>query len=239
MNDPQPAEQADASPVESVLQVLGELEQLVTEARAVPMTGNCVVNREHVLAFIDALREAIPDQISRADALQQEAATAVEIAYREAEGIIVKAKHTADELSSREEVAQRAAVKARDIVSRAEANAAELMRSSDLYVARNLQAFEDQLETLQQQAQRGRELVQQRLRRSVSGDSGDSAGAASDGEGGNLAPGASATEDRVLTPAEKAAVTGLPSEVFEESQGLSTYVKSEGPRHTGRRRAQW
>ena len=61
--------------------LLTELVEVVETARTVPMSGSCVVSREHVLDLLDALREALPTELdgaqhvlARRDALLAEAA---------------------------------------------------------------------------------------------------------------------------------------------------------------------
>jgi cell division septum initiation protein DivIVA len=46
--------------------LLTELVELVETARAVPMSGSCVVPREHMLDLLDGLRELLPPELAEA-----------------------------------------------------------------------------------------------------------------------------------------------------------------------------
>src|SRR5262245_59933325 len=72
--------------------LLNELVEVVETARTVPMSGSCVVPREHVLDLLDALREALPTDLdaaqrvlARRDALLAEVAESASRTRSEAE----------------------------------------------------------------------------------------------------------------------------------------------------------
>lgn len=72
--------------------LLNELVEVVETARTVPMSGSCVVPREHALDLLDALREALPTELeaaqrvlARRDALLTEAAESAAGTRRDAD----------------------------------------------------------------------------------------------------------------------------------------------------------
>ena len=53
-------------PLRRADELLSELAELVETARAVPMSGSCVVPREHMLDLLDELRDAMPPEMEQA-----------------------------------------------------------------------------------------------------------------------------------------------------------------------------
>jgi len=125
-------------PLRRADELLSELAELVETARAVPMSGSCVVPREHVLDLLDELRDAMPPEMEQArrtlsqrDALLAEAAEvrrqAHEQAGAEAAAIVTEARAGADQLVSDAEV------RAYETVEAGKAEHAELVSASRVH----------------------------------------------------------------------------------------------------------
>ena len=52
---------------DDLLQILDELDHLITGARSVPMSSSAIVNRDDALALIDRARHAVPSAVRRAE----------------------------------------------------------------------------------------------------------------------------------------------------------------------------
>lgn len=125
-------------PLRRADELLSELAELVETARAVPMSGSCVVPREHVLDLLDDLREVMPPEmeearrtLSQRDSLLADAAEvrrgAQEQAGAEAAAIVAEARARADQLVSEAEV------RAYETVEAGKAEHAELVSASRVH----------------------------------------------------------------------------------------------------------
>ena len=71
---------------------LDELAEIVHDARAMPMSASCIVNRGQVLDLIEDIREALPDELRDADRLLAEREQVVAEAHEEADRILAQAR---------------------------------------------------------------------------------------------------------------------------------------------------
>src|SRR3954464_15784522 len=90
-------------------ETVDELTTVIENARSVPMSGSCMVPRDHVLDLLDDLRESLPDDVQNAGAiveqrteiLQQPRAGAERLPARprpEAEQVLASARRQRDQL---------------------------------------------------------------------------------------------------------------------------------------------
>ena len=70
---------------------LEELTQMVEQAKAVPLSASCMVNRAQVLDLIEDIRDALPSSLDAADQLLAERESVVAEGRREADRIIAEA----------------------------------------------------------------------------------------------------------------------------------------------------
>ncbi len=117
----------DNSEGDSLIAVLEELTDLVTRARAVPMSASAMVNRSEVLDLLQAARDLVPDQIVRADGLlanadsvttqaQSRASEIIERAKQDAEDTVSEARDQASRLVSQDAVTIAAKARAQRII---------------------------------------------------------------------------------------------------------------------------
>ena len=85
-------------------QKLEELSVLVEEAKAVPLSASCMVNRAVVLDLIDDIRDALPSSLSDADQLLAEREAVVAEGRQEAERLIAQAREEQLRMLSQHEV---------------------------------------------------------------------------------------------------------------------------------------
>lgn len=146
--------------------VQGVLEALVvaiSSARAMPMSSSVLVNKAELLDLVEQAREALPTQLTRADALLADADTARQAARAEAEAIVAEARLEADRLVEAEAVTVAARERAAQIVAEAQATAEALRRDADDYCDRRLADFEIDLGKVLAQVQAGRAKLAGRL----------------------------------------------------------------------------
>lgn len=167
----------------SLVAILDELADLVAGARSMPMSASAIINRAEAGELIEAAKEVLPAQISRADRVVADADAVLEKANRQAEEIIERAHARAEELISEQHVVAQAREMAEHIVADAEAAAEKLARDADDYCDRQLAQFEIDLNAISAQVGAGRARLEERAR---------SRGPAPDGRGHHRATARSA-----------------------------------------------
>ena len=147
-------------------QVLGFLQMYamqVAGARAMPMSSSVLVNKAELLDLIEQAREALPQQLTQADALLADVDAAKEQARADAAEIVAQARQEADRLVESEAVTVAARQKAAQILADAQEQADALRRDADDYCDRRLADFEIDLGKVLAQVQAGRAKLAGRL----------------------------------------------------------------------------
>jgi hypothetical protein len=141
---------------------LDELAAVVENARSMPMSASCVINRGEVLGLIEELRELLPEEFRHAEMLLQDREAVVDEGGREASRIIEEARAEQARLVSETEVLAEAR-RAADEVREAAAEEARGMRGEvDDYVDAKLANFEVVLDKTLAAVHRGREKLRGR-----------------------------------------------------------------------------
>jgi len=141
---------------------LDELLALVSEARSMPMSASCILNRAEVLAMLDELRELLPEELHHAEALLEEREAVVAEGRREAERLIEDARAEQARLVSEQEVVQEAHAYAVQLVDAARAETDRIRAETDDYVDGKLAGFEVALGKTLAAVTRGRERLARR-----------------------------------------------------------------------------
>jgi cell division septum initiation protein DivIVA len=136
-------------------ETVDELTTVIENARSVPMSGSCMVPRDHLLDLLDDLRESLPEDVQAAGAiveqrteiLQQAQAEAERLTGRtrgESEQLLGQARRTRDEIlgtarRQRDELLAQAQEEAESLLVAAEEEAERLLaegrRQRDALVA--------------------------------------------------------------------------------------------------------
>jgi len=140
--------------------LLERLQDIVENARAMPLSASVMVPRDEVSDLIHEAVEGLPDELREARWLLKERDEVIERARREAERIIEAARVRAERMVERTEVVREARRAAEDIVEDAQRHAAQLRNEAEDYVDRKLAAFEVVLDRTMQAVQKGRERLQ-------------------------------------------------------------------------------
>ncbi|MFJ8747862.1 cell division initiation protein [Streptomyces sp. NPDC102441] len=138
---------------------LDEIVETVGNARSMPMSASCVVNRAELLAMLEEVREALPGSLAHAEELIGGREQLVEQARQEAERIIESARAERGSLISGTEIAQRSQSEADRILSEARREADEVRGEADEYVDSKLANFEVVLTKTIGSVDRGREKL--------------------------------------------------------------------------------
>jgi cell division septum initiation protein DivIVA len=141
---------------------LDELSRLVEEARSMPMSASCIVNRAELLGVLEELRELLPEEFRHAQLLLDDREAVVDEGRREAQRIIAGAEVERDRLTSETEVAAAAAVKAEQLRLAAIEEAQTMRAEVDDYVDSKLANFEVVLDKTMAAVRRGRDKLRGR-----------------------------------------------------------------------------
>ncbi len=142
---------------------LDELAVLIEDAKAMPLSASCIVNRQQVLDLIQEIRQLLPESVQRADELLADREAVVQDGRREADRILERARTESDRLVSEHEV-YLAAVDEADALTRQTAQETAIMRKeTDDYIDAKLATFEITLQKTLQTVDRGRERLRSQM----------------------------------------------------------------------------
>ena len=110
-----------------ILHLIDRLEELVAEARRMPIGQGVIIDRRRLLELIDQMRTSVPWEVKEARELVQEKEAVLEEARREGEAIVHRAELEAQEKVDESAVIQVAEREARSITERAEQRAQAML----------------------------------------------------------------------------------------------------------------
>lgn len=129
--------------------VVDELGQVIENARSVPMSGSCMVPRDHLLDLLDELRENLPEEVQQAGRIVEQRTEILQQAQAEAERLTGRTRGESEQLVSgarrqreeilgvarrqRDEILAQAQAEAEDLLAEAEAEAARLVEEARLH----------------------------------------------------------------------------------------------------------
>ena len=145
-----------------VLVLIDKLDDLVHNAKQVPLTDQVRVDKEEIYDLLDQMRATIPEEIKQARWIVKERQEMLAEAKREAERIVKEARERQDRLISTEEVMKAAERAAEDIVDEAQAREREIRLGAEDYADEILNTLEINLSKFIAAVQRGREQMQRR-----------------------------------------------------------------------------
>ncbi|NML53307.1 cell division initiation protein [Streptomyces sp. R302] len=138
---------------------LDEIVATVQNARSMPMSASCVVNRADLLALLEEVRDALPNSLAQAQELIGGREQMVEQARQEAERIIEAAHAERGTIVSDTQIARQSQEEADRILSEARREAEEVRAEADEYVDSKLANFEVVLNKTIGSVDRGREKL--------------------------------------------------------------------------------
>ena len=142
-----------------VLVLIDKLDDLVHNAKPVPLTDQVRVDKEEIYDILDQMRATIPEEIKQARWIVKERQEMLAEAKREAERIIKEARERQEQLISEEEVTKQAERAAEDIIEDARAREREIRLGAEDYADEILNTLEVNLSKFIAAVQRGRERL--------------------------------------------------------------------------------
>src|SRR6266849_1284997 len=116
-----------------VLVLIDKLDDLVHNAKPVPLTDQVRVDKEEIYDILDQMRATIPEEIKQARWIVKERQEMLAEAKREAERIVSEARERQDRMISQEEITKQAERAAEDIIEEARAREREIRLGAEDY----------------------------------------------------------------------------------------------------------
>lgn len=145
---------------------LQQLDELVQEAKSMPLSSSVLVNREELLELLEAARNELPEEMKQARWIVKDREELLSKARRNGEAIIQKAQEDRARLLSDQEVVRAAQEEAERVLSDAREQARQIRLEAEDYVDAKLAQFEIVLEKTYNelarsigQVQRGRDKL--------------------------------------------------------------------------------
>jgi hypothetical protein len=132
---------------------LEQLEELVREAKSMPLSSSVLVNRDEVLEMIAEMRETLPEEIKRARWIVRDREELLAKARADGEGIVERAHEEQLRMARKEEIVARAQTESDRIHAEAEERARELRTEAEDYVDAKLAQFENSIRRILEASQ--------------------------------------------------------------------------------------
>lgn len=143
-----------------VLALIDKLDDLVHNARAVPLTDQVRIDREAIYDLLDQMRTTIPEEVKQARWIVKERQEMLAEAKREADRLVSEAKDRATRLASEEEVVKLAQRESDQILEDARARERDVRLGAEDYADEVLGTLEVNLGKFLAAVRRGREQLQ-------------------------------------------------------------------------------
>lgn len=149
---------------------LDALTDTVENAKAVPLSASCVVNRAEVLAALDEVRHLLPSELAAAGNLLRDRQDVVAEGQAEADRIRAEAIAERDRLVSDSAIVREAELRAQELLETARAQAIRMRREVEDYVDGKLANFEVVLQKTITAVGRGRDKLRGSVAEQFAGD---------------------------------------------------------------------
>jgi len=121
-----------------ILHLIDRLEELVGEARRIPVGGGAVISRQRLLDLVDRMRVAVPKEVYDAREVIEKREEVLADAGAEASRIIARAKAEVEERLKETEVVKASEERARQLLAQAQERMDELSRQAEAQAAARL-----------------------------------------------------------------------------------------------------
>jgi cell division septum initiation protein DivIVA len=129
---------------------LQQLEDMVKEAKSMPLSASALLNREELLEVVAGLKEALPEEIKQARWVVKDREELLSKARSDADAMIEKAKGEQSHMLAEQTVVQEAQDEALRIVAEARDQARQIRLEAEDYVDGKLAQFDAALTRIQE-----------------------------------------------------------------------------------------
>jgi cell division septum initiation protein DivIVA len=117
-------------------ETVDELTTVIENARSVPMSGSCMVPRDHLLDLLDDLRESLPEDVQAAGAIVEQRTEILQQAQAEAERLTGRTRGESEQLlgqarRTREEILGTARRQRDELLAQAQEEAESLLVAAE------------------------------------------------------------------------------------------------------------
>ena len=139
--------------------LLARLEEIVSTARSVPFSDNCMVDREEMLLLLSMLREGLPAELKQARWLLQQNKQLIAEARKEAESIMRETESRMARMVDEHEITQQARQQAAQMMEAADRDSHQIRSGAMEYARGLLNNVEEELTELLVTVQRNKKQL--------------------------------------------------------------------------------
>jgi cell division septum initiation protein DivIVA len=132
---------------------IAQLEDLVREAKSMPLSSSALVNREEVLELLHDMQESLPEEIKQARWIVSDREELLAKGRSDADTIVEQARDEQVRMARKESIAQRATEEAERILSEADEQARTMRQDAEDYADAKLAQFEIALRRILEDSQ--------------------------------------------------------------------------------------
>ena len=114
----------------------------VEEARSVPLSASCVINRSELLQLLDKIKVSFPNDLAKAIAIQRDKENILEDAHEQADAIIEQAREEVARLVEQTTIVSSARKEANRILAEANTDREKSREEIDAYIDSRLATLE-------------------------------------------------------------------------------------------------
>jgi cell division septum initiation protein DivIVA len=145
---------------------LQQIEELIQEAKSMPLSSSVLVSREELLELLEAARTELPEEVKQARWVVKDRDELLAKGRRDAEALVERGREERARLISEQEVVRAAADEAERVLSEAREQARQIRLEAEDYVDAKLAQYEialdktrNDIERSMRQVQRGRDKL--------------------------------------------------------------------------------
>ena len=122
-----------------------QLEQLVQEAKSMPLSSSVLINQDEVLEIVDEMKRSLPEEIKQARWVVKDREELLVKARAEADQLVEQARQEQLRMATKEEIVERAKQEAERILDLADEESRRTTLEAEDYVDGKLAQFENVL----------------------------------------------------------------------------------------------
>ena len=141
--------------------LINELEDMMNDAKVLPLTGGkAVVDTEAVLDILDDIQDALPGEVRQAKSIVADRSQILAEAKKEAEEIIRAGEEKKKQLVAEDEITKQGQAQAADILSDAKKKSSEMKKAANGYVTDLMKRADETLTDLTNEIRKTRQDIQ-------------------------------------------------------------------------------
>ncbi|MGE5674992.1 MAG: hypothetical protein ACM3XM_14145 [Mycobacterium leprae] len=113
-----------------IMALLDRLEELITQATKVPLTGKILVDPDEALAVVDEMRDSLPQEIRESNRVARDREAILQAARDQAEAAVREAQEQALRLIAESAVTREAEMQANELIDQAKRVARDIRQNA-------------------------------------------------------------------------------------------------------------